>query len=93
MEKKRIDTIKKWLKSKSIQDIQIFIGFTNFYWCFIKGISRIVASLTAMLKTIGSFVASISKVDDNRVVVGGGAIDGGAVIWSDMSRKSAKSKS
>ena len=41
-----------------------------------------------MLKTIGSSVASAFRVDDNEVVSGGGAVG-----WSDASRKSAKSKS
>ena len=35
--------------SKSIRDIQVFLGFVKFYWRFIR--SRIAASLTSMLKT------------------------------------------
>lgn len=31
---KKIKTAKSWPKPKSIQDIQIFIRFTNFYQCF-----------------------------------------------------------
>ena len=59
----------------------VFIGFANFYQHFIQGFSRIATSLTAMLKTTGSSVASASRVDDNEVVGGdGGAGAGGSVV-------------
>ena len=35
MEEERIDAVKAWPEPKSIQDIQVFIGFTNFYRHFI----------------------------------------------------------
>ena len=35
MEEEKIDAVKAWLESKSVQDIQIFIGFANFYRRFI----------------------------------------------------------
>ena len=66
----------------------IFIGFAIFYRRFIKGFSRIAAPVIAMLKTIGSFVASASSIDDNEIIGGRGAVS-----WSDTSRKLAKSKS
>ena len=86
MEEERIDAVKKWPEPQSVRDIQVFIGFANFYRRFIKGFSRIAAPLTAMLKTTGSSVTSASRVDE---VVGGG----GTVGRSDASKKSAKSKS
>ena len=88
MEEERINAVKKWPEPESIRDIQIFIGFANFYRRFLKGFSRIAAPLTAMLKTTRSSVALASRVDDNEVVGGGGAVS-----RSDASRKSAKSKS
>ena len=51
---------------------QVF-NFANFYQHFIQGFSRIATSLIAILKTTGSPVALISRVDDNEVVGGGGA--------------------
>ena len=86
MEEERINAVKKWPEPQSVRDIQVFIGFANFYRRFIKGFSRIAAPLTAMLKTTGSSVASASRVDDGEVVGGGGA------GRSDASKKSAKSK-
>ena len=62
---------------------QIFISFANFYRRFIQGFSRIATSLTAMLKTTGSSVASAFRVDDDEVVGGGdgaGAECGGSII-------------
>ena len=35
MEAKKIEIIKDWPESKSVCNIQIFLGFANFYWRFI----------------------------------------------------------
>ena len=86
MEEERINAVKKWAKPQSVRDIQVFIGFANFYRRFIKGFSRIAAPLTAMLKTTRSSIASTFRVDDNEV------IGGESAGWSDASKKSAKSK-
>ena len=51
MEAKKIEVIKDWPKSKSICNIQVFLGFANFYWQFIQGFSRIAAPFISMLKT------------------------------------------
>ena len=51
MEEERIEAVKAWLEPKSIRDIQVFLGFINFYQRFIQGFSKIVAPLTSMLKT------------------------------------------
>ena len=51
---KRIEVIKKWPKSKSIQNIKVFLGFTNIYQQFIQSFSRIAALLILILKTTGS---------------------------------------
>ena len=87
MEKKRINFVKMWPEPESVQDIQVFIGFANFYWRFIKSFSRIAVPLTTMLKTTGSSVISASSVNDNEVIGGRDAVG-----RSDASRKSAKSK-
>ena len=101
-EEKRISAVRKLPKSELVRDIHIFIGFVNFYRHFIKGFSMKVAQLITILKTTGSSVASAFRVDDDEFVgsrgaVGEGAIDRGAIgrgaiSWSDVSRKSVKSK-
>ena len=35
MKEKKIDVVKNWPEPKSISDIQVFLGFANFYYCFI----------------------------------------------------------
>ena len=50
MKEETIDVVKNLLEPKSIYDIQVFLGFVNFYRCLIKGFSRIAAPFTSMLK-------------------------------------------
>ncbi len=50
MEKDRIATVEEWPMPDSYCDIQVFLGFANFYKRFIKSFSRIVRPMTAMLK-------------------------------------------
>ena len=42
--------MKNLPKPKSIRDIQVFLGFANFYHCFIQDFSKIVTLLTSMLR-------------------------------------------
>ena len=59
--------VKNWLELKSVRDIQIFIGFANFYHHFIKGFSKIAASLTSILKITNSALKALGADD----IVGG----------------------
>jgi hypothetical protein len=47
---RRVETIKQWPTPKGFKEVQIFIGFCNFYRRFIEGFSRITRALTALLK-------------------------------------------
>ena len=40
MEAKKIKVVKDWLKPKLVCNIQVFLGFANFYWQFIQGFSK-----------------------------------------------------
>ena len=66
MEDERIEAVKNWPEPKSVRDIQVFIGFANFYRRFIRGFSRIAAPLTSLLKTTGS--SAPVRVSDDEVV-------------------------
>ena len=98
MEAKRIEVVRKWPEPKSVRDIQVFLGFANFYRRFIQGFSRIAAPLTSMLKTAAPPERSTSKeVGDGE---GGDGIDvdvddGGVEITKKSGKlkgeKSAKS--
>ena len=74
MKDKRIEAVKNWPEQTSVKDIQVFIGFANFYRRFIRGFSRIAAPLTSLLKTTGSSdsASKAFKADDDEVVGGGG---------------------
>jgi hypothetical protein len=50
MESDRIATITEWPAPASVHDIQVFLGFANFYRRFIEGYSRIVSPITRLLK-------------------------------------------
>ena len=41
--------MKNWPEPKSLRDIQVFLGFANFYCRFIQSFNRIAAALTSML--------------------------------------------
>ena len=43
--------VKIWPKPQSVQNIQLFLGFANFYKRFIKNFSRIATLLTLILQT------------------------------------------
>ena len=58
-----------------MRDIQVFIGFANFYQRFIRGFSRIAAPLTSMLKTTKSLNLASKELGTNEVVGGDGKAD------------------
>ena len=87
MEDKQIEAVKNCPEPKSVQDIQVFIGFVNFYERFIQDFSRVAAPLTSMLKTTGSSGSAPSMLEAEDEVVGG---DGGRA--DEMARNLSKSK-
>ena len=84
MEDERIEAVKSWPEPKSVRDIQVFIGFANFYRRFIQGFSKIAAPLTSMLKTnsAANTQPQRSMVVDDEGVIGDGRLN----------EKSSKSK-
>jgi len=46
----KVKTIQEWLEPKKVKDIQSFLGFTNFYRCFIFNYSDIVIPLTRLTR-------------------------------------------
>ena len=74
-EDEQIEAVKNWHESMLIKDIPVFIGFVNFYQCFIRGFSKIATPLISMLKTTRSSEKSAPrafKAGNNKVVEGGG---------------------
>ena len=50
MDPSRVATIRDWPLPSSFKDIQVFLGFTNFYRRFIAGYSKVCRPLTDLLK-------------------------------------------
>jgi hypothetical protein len=50
IEESRVEIVREWPKPKSFRDVQVFLGFTNFYRWFISGYSVIARPLTSLLK-------------------------------------------
>lgn len=68
--------VKTWAKQKLVTEIQIFLGFANFYYCFISGFYKIAAPLTFMFKianiknTASKVLESNNKVGSKKIGVG-----------------------
>ena len=89
METKKIKIVWKWPEPKSVQDIQVFLDFANFYWWFIQDFNKIAASFTSILKTtlsvqmlVASEVLAIGEI--------GGVIGGNELI--EKGRKLLKTR-
>ena len=50
MDQRRVTAIQDWPKPKSFHDVQVFLGFVNFYRRFIHHYSQIAGPLTGLLK-------------------------------------------
>ena len=50
MSNAKVKTIQEWPEPKKVKDIQSFLGFANFYRCFIFNYSDIVISLTHLTR-------------------------------------------
>ena len=50
MSERKVESIKNWKAPRSVKEVQIFIGFANFYRRFIKNFSDICTPITETLK-------------------------------------------
>jgi transposase InsO family protein len=50
MDRSRVATVEEWPTPTSFRDVQVFLGFANFYRRFIRNYSKIVAPLTSLSK-------------------------------------------
>ena len=51
--KEKVESILNWRAPWFVKDVQILIGFANFYRCFIENFSEVCQPITDMLKTKG----------------------------------------
>jgi hypothetical protein len=54
----KVTTIQEWPIPWNVKDVQSFLGFANFYWCFVQGYSNIVAPMTRLTRKNTHFVWS-----------------------------------
>ena len=78
IEEERINAVKAWPEPKSLRDIQVFIGFANFYRRFIQDFSKIAAPLTSILKTSPQPTGTLpaTTIDDSEVIGSRGGNEG-----------------
>ncbi|KAH9248452.1 hypothetical protein BASA81_013905 [Batrachochytrium salamandrivorans] len=50
MDPKKIDAVQDWPVPTKVHDIQVFLGFTNFYRRFVPNYAKTTQPLTALLK-------------------------------------------
>ena len=50
MDTKKVEAIQKWEAPSSVKDVQAFLGFANFYCCFIPEFSKKVKPLNKLTK-------------------------------------------
>ncbi|KAH0609702.1 uncharacterized protein H6S33_012248 [Morchella sextelata] len=48
MDPRKVETVKNWTVTKTVKDVQAFLGFANFYRRFIRGFSEVVSPLTRL---------------------------------------------
>jgi len=52
----KVKAIVNWATSTNLKEIQDFVNFVNFYWCFIKNFLKLVKSFTQLIWKDTSFV-------------------------------------
>ena len=55
MDPAKVDIIKKWRIPSSTKDVQSFLGFANYYQCFIHDFACIAKPLTSLLRKDTNF--------------------------------------
>ncbi|MBW0515840.1 hypothetical protein O181_055555 [Austropuccinia psidii MF-1] len=56
MDSSKVQQILNWPQPNNIKALQSFLGFANFYCCFIKNYSKKISSLTSLLKKDSLFI-------------------------------------
>ena len=91
MEDEKIRAVEQWLEPKSVRDIQVFLGFANFYWRFIQSFSCIATPLTSMLKTTGS-TGSAANPKEIKGEVGGDSMVDNSIVRGGKATNPIKGK-
>jgi hypothetical protein len=66
MESDRISTIEDWPTPKSVRDVQVLLGFANFYRRFIRKYAKVTLPLTELLKKTETSNATKTSQKSNK---------------------------
>ena len=66
IEEEQIKAVCDWPKPQSVRDIQVFLGFANFYQRFIQKFSRLTTPVTSMLKTASVANPAVGDEQDGK---------------------------
>ena len=91
IEDERIKAVEQWPEPKSVRDIQVFLGFANFYQRLIQGFSCIAVSLTSMLKTTRN-TGSAANLKETKGKNGGNSVVGDGMVGGGKATNSTKRK-
>ena len=53
MDPVKVASIHDWLTLRNVTEVQSFVGFINFYWCFIQDFSHMAKPLHLLTKKHG----------------------------------------
>ena len=56
MDPVKLEAVRKWPRPKTVKDIQKFLGFCNFYCCFVKNYSELARPLFDLTKKGEPFI-------------------------------------
>ncbi len=95
MKEKRIKAVRDWLEPQSVRDIQVFLGFANFYRRFIRNFSRIAAPLALMLRTTNESIGdeTQSTQPENQDAPSAASRAGGGRVGGSFENLSTTAKS
>ncbi|XP_051506023.1 uncharacterized protein LOC127413185 [Myxocyprinus asiaticus] len=54
MDNNKVRAVLNWPQPTSVKELQCFLGFANFYRCFIRGFSSVTAPLTSIIREGGT---------------------------------------
>ncbi|KAH9256192.1 hypothetical protein BASA81_005693 [Batrachochytrium salamandrivorans] len=77
MDPKKIDAVQEWPVPTKVHDIQVFLGFTNFYRRFVPNYAKTTQPLTALLKkdikfdwiSYRGFIQALKKAFKDNVIL------------------------
>ncbi|MBW0579826.1 hypothetical protein O181_119541 [Austropuccinia psidii MF-1] len=68
MDSSKVQQILYWPQPKNVKALQSFLGFANFYPCFIKNCSKKITALTSLLKKDSPFIFNEESLSQSQLL-------------------------